>query len=385
MLNELELRHFKCFSHLKLPINGLTLLSGRNSSGKSSVLHALALLHQTFRDHEHSTRLLLNGTAVDLGTVSDVINEEHGRRTIGISLRDAVGEFQWEFEGNRLEMSMEVRRAASSLGRDIATTSDDLRYLLPLSHNTALNEDSVQKRLRDMFYLSAERLGPRDTYPLVDPWHVPVVGSRGEHAVAILYNDVDEEVLEGLAIPEAPPIRLRQAEAHMKRFFPGCELAVDRVARSNAVTLALRTSNDTGFHRTVHIGFGLTQVLPIIVAALFAKRNGILMIENPEVHLHPSGQAEMGEFLAEVAIAGVQVIMETHSDHVLNGVRRAVKKGKLSCDDVSVHFFRPRSETLNGLPQVQTMAIDSDGGVDSWPDGFFDQFDKDINYFAGWN
>ena len=148
MLKELELRHFKCFSHLKLPVSGLTLLSGRNSSGKSSILHALALLHQTFSEHEHSTRLLLNGATVDLGTVSDVINEEHGRRTIGISLSDTVGEFEWEFEGDRLEMSMEVLREASSLGRDIATASDKLRYLLPLSHNALLNDDSVQTRLR---------------------------------------------------------------------------------------------------------------------------------------------------------------------------------------------------------------------------------------------
>lgn len=105
------------------------------------------------------------------------------------------------------------------------------------------------------------------------------------------------------------------------------------------------------------------------------------MIENPEVHLHPKGQAMMGQFLAEAANAGVQVIVETHSDHVLNGVRRAVKSGGISAESVAIHFFRPRAE---GEAQVISPLIDQTGGIDYWPDGFFDQFDKDMNYFAGW-
>ena len=87
----------------------------------------------------------------------------------------------------------------------------------------------------------------------------------------------------------------------------------------------------------------------------------------------------MGEFLAEVATAGAQVIMETHSDHVLNGIRRAVKKRLLAADDAALHFFRPRGHSeQERLPQVHSPILDSDGNIDSWPDGFFDQFDKDM-------
>ena len=94
----------------------------------------------------------------------------------------------------------------------------------------------------------------------------------------------------------------------------------------------------------------------------------------------------MGRFLAEVSAAGVQVILETHSDHVLNGVRRAVKDDKVQPRDVALHFFRPRTDGGTGtrLPQVESPSLDADGNVDVWPDGFFDQFDKDMNYFAGW-
>ena len=94
----------------------------------------------------------------------------------------------------------------------------------------------------------------------------------------------------------------------------------------------------------------------------------------------------MGGFLAEVAAAGVQVILETHSDHVLNGVRRAVKNDVLVPGDVALHFFRPRQDAeRDGVEQVQSPHLDSEGNIDDWPDGFFDQFDKDMNYFAGWS
>ena len=172
----------------------------------------------------------------------------------------------------------------------------------------------------------------------------------------------------------------------MNYFFPGCGLTIENVPNANAVTLGIRTSIDMDFHRPIHTGFGLTQVLPIAVAALSASRDGLLLIENPEVHLHPAGQAMMGEFLSEVAAAGVQVILETHSDHVLNGVRRAVRERTLSPDGVALHFFRPRQDyEPNSAAQVQSPLLDSDGNIDAWPEGFFDQFDKDMNYFAGWN
>ena len=112
-----------------------------------------------------------------------------------------------------------------------------------------------------------------------------------------------------------------------------------------------------------------------------ANKGDLLLIENPEVHLHPAGQALMGQFLAEVAAAGVQVLVESHSDHILNGIRRAVKKGMLNVAKVSLHFFMPRG---GDVEQVTSPIMDEKGTIDCWPDGFFDQFDKDLNYFAGW-
>ncbi len=376
MLARLDLRFFKCFEHLRLPLEPLTLLTGTNASGKSSVLQALVLLHQTMREHEWSTRLALNSAGVRLGTTEDVVDEVFGRGSFELALIDDGNSYGWTFEGDRRDMSMDVRRVSVN-----GTTLDNptgLRYLLPPQEESAAQS---ARRLRSLTYITAERAAPQNAYPLEDPHVIDVVGTRGEHTVSVLHWGRDEPVLHKLALPGAPANRLRQVEARMAAFFPGCALNIQPAGRSNAVTLGLRMSNETNFHRPGHTGFGLTQCLPIVVAALSAPEGSLVLIENPEVHLHPAGQAVMGRFMADMARAGIQVLVETHSDHVLNGVRRAVKAGRIAADRAAIHFFRPRSD---GRPQVLSPTMDASGNIDEWPESFFDQFDKDASYFAGW-
>lgn len=378
MVEQLELRHFKCFEKLDLPLGPLTLLSGSNASGKSSALQALVLLHQTMREHEWSTRLMLNGSSVQLGTVQDVVDKVHGRRQIEIGLVDGASTLRWTFHGDRAEMSMATERVRID-GLEIESPTA-LRHLLPPEHYDVAS--SFPRRLLDLTYITAERVGPREIYALEDRQTARVVGSRGEHTLSVLYRARAESIRDSLVLADVAPTGLKQIEARMAKFFPGCRLEVQLVPQANAVTLGIRTSDETDFHRPVHVGFGLTQVLPIVVAAISAAEQDILLIENPEVHLHPAGQALMGAFLAEVAASGAQVIVETHSDHVLNGIRRAVKAGTLAPAHALLHFFRPRGADLD---QVVSPTLDPVGNIDVWPEGFFDQFDKDMNHFAGWD
>jgi len=377
MISQIELRYFKCFELIKLPLTELTLLSGSNASGKSSILQALVLLHQTMREHEWSIRLMLNGDTLKLGTVLDVVDKIHGRHKFEIALAADEQIYRWSFSGERSEMSVAIDLV--EIDEKATPSPKQLQYLLPYEPDQT--DNSLVKRLRTLTYITAERIGPREFYPLEDRQNASVVGPAGEHAISLLHTGRDEQVLTDLEIEGVPPTQLKQVEARMQAFFPGCGLTVEKVPRVNAVTLGLRTSDDTDFHRPVHVGFGLTQVLPIVIAALSAAKGEILLIENPEVHLHPAGQALMGQFLADVARAGVQVVIETHSDHILNGLRRAVRLQRLTPEQVSLHFFKPRSANQ---AQVISPQIDPLGNIDVWPEGFFDQFDKDMNHFAGW-
>ncbi len=379
MLTQINLTNFKCFELLRLPLGELTLLSGANASGKSSILQALVLLHQTFRDNRWSPRLMLNGSVANLGAVTDVMDQVHGSDSLGIGLIDEAVGCEWSFSGGRRDMSLAVAQVTVGGETYDNPTADALRYLLPIG---AVNDAALRLalRLQNLTYITAEREGPRDIYTLVDE-AVSAVGPTGENAASVLYQGLGERIVAERVLSGVVPTLLPQVEARLGAFFPGCALQVQQVPNVNAVTLGIRISPDTNFLRPIHCGFGITQVLPIIVAALSVSKGSILLIENPEVHLHPSGQALMGQFLAEVAHAGVQVIVETHSDHILNGIRRAVKSEQLPAEEVAIHFLQPRSEDS---PQVLSPILDSSGNIDVWPEGFFDQFDKDLDYFAGW-
>lgn len=171
----------------------------------------------------------------------------------------------------------------------------------------------------------------------------------------------------------------------MNQLFPELNLELCPIMSSKTIEIGLRSSLNKNRIQPINVGSGMMQVLPIVVAALCTSPRDVIMIEYPEMLLHASGQALMGMFLAEVASAGVQVLVETHSDHVLSGIRRAVKDRILSAEDAALYFFRPRTNVdFDLIPQVERLLIDLNGNIDRWPEGFFDQLDKDMHYFAGW-
>jgi len=375
MLNQISLRLFKCFENIDLCLAPLTLLSGQNSSGKSTIIQALVLLHQTMNWQEWSSRLLLNGEEIQLGTVSDVVDAITGRDTIGISLGNEKHVISWTFSGDRNDMSMEIRSV--KVGEQIYARPPICHFLFPHDHL----DIAMTSQVKGLTYLSAERLGPRPIYALSDRYSYNGVGAHGEYAATRLFRLQNKDIHYCLLLNDIKNT-LGQTRAWMRAFFPESDIALTPIPEANCIRLGMRTSNETNFHRPINVGFGMTQVFPIIVAILTAEEGDIVIVENPEVHLHPAGQALMGEFLARAANAGIQIIIESHSDHILNGIRKSIKQRTISCDKVAIHFFKARGKDSS---QAFSLKVNSDGNLDMWPKDFFDQFDKDMNYFAGWN
>ena len=129
--------------------------------------------------------------------------------------------------------------------------------------------------------------------------------------------------------------------------------------------------------RPPNMGFGVSYGLPVIVAGLLARSGGLLVVENPEAHLHPAGQSAIGRFLAQVAADGVQVVVETHSDHVLNGIRHAIANSThpITSADTEILFFLPEGDPSGAFKHLKISDL---GTVSGWPEGFFDQLDVDL-------
>jgi predicted ATPase len=203
------------------------------------------------------------------------------------------------------------------------------------------------------------------------------LGHRGQYAAAIISDYESFQVPEILEHPKAGKLRLgKQVEAWLGTFFPEIQMRVLPSRDLGKAALRFKFSEATDeWLRPGNTGFGVTYCLPIIVAGLLAKPGSLLIVDSPEAHLHPSAQSAMGEFLSAVAVVGGQVIVETHSDHVLNGVRLAVMKAQLAPppSEVMINHFGRRREQL-----LEQIAISPRGELSNHPIDFFDQAEKDL-------
>ena len=160
MLAEIHLNTFKCFKLLKLPLSYLTLLSGMNSSGKSSVLQSLVLLHQTMRENQWSTRLLLNGSVIRLGTVTDAVDQLNARDSFEVGVIDENTSCHWSFIGDRQDMSMRIDRV--NIEGSVTQDPIGLHYLLPSNSNESAM--SLANRIRPYLYHRRKRRTARNLF-----------------------------------------------------------------------------------------------------------------------------------------------------------------------------------------------------------------------------
>ena len=127
-----------------------------------------------------------------------------------------------------------------------------------------------------------------------------------------------------------------------------------------------------------NVGFGITYGLPVVLTLLKAKEGDLIIIENPESHIHPRGQAELGKMIAIAAMNGVQIILETHSDHVLNGIRVAVKNEVILHDKVIVFYFEKTIEQDEQYSKITNVEIDKYGELSDYPKNMLDEWGNQI-------
>ena len=355
MIRSFEVRNFKALKDVNLQLGQLVLLSGVNSSGKSSVLQALRLAELAMT---HGPIVQLNHLmGLELGEATDVLNREALAQHIELVVHTENGD-------DRLRL----------IAPDDQDRSVSLEVLAPGP------DQLVSRRWQVDTYLGAERVGPRDILEVAPSGGTRVdVGVQGEFTAHMLALFDRRRVPDALLHPSTAEIPLAptlgsQSEAWLSSIVHPTRIRSTWLPQASAAALQFRDLDVMAeWVRPSNVGFGLTYCLPIIVAALGSTPGAVFIVENPEAHLHPRAQSEIGKFLVRVAASGVQTIVETHSDHVLNGVRVAVAAEQLlSSEDVAIHFFGAAG---TGVTKI---ALNANGGLSDWPSGFFDQTVEDL-------
>ena len=431
MLDKLTVTHFKAWRELDLSLGKVTGLFGTNSSGKSSVLQFLLMLKQTSNATDRGLVLDFGGPGepVNLGSFREVahahdeeapiswtvdwalpdvlkINDPGGRR------RDVL------FQGDQLETKCQVRmrrgqlradsliykfsgatfalKAKSLKATEYHLTADDcggFRFIRKqgrvwalagpvkthiLSHqarNYFQNADFLNKfeiayenLMDNIFYLGPLREYPQREYRWSGSQPVDV-GPRGERTVEAILAATAKREMRNLG-----PRKWRKPFQEMIAYWLQ-ELAlihefdVTEIATGSSLYQArVKKDNASPEVMLTDVGFGVSQVLPALVLLYYVPEGSTVLMEQPEIHLHPSVQSGLADVILTVArTRNVQVIVESHSEHLLRRFQRRIAEGEMAPDDVKLYF----TSMAKGSAQLRSLELNEFGEVRNWPENFF--------------
>ncbi len=354
IIEKLHVHNFKCFSDIEFELGNLNLLAGCNGCGKSTVIQALLLIRQSYEQFGNLSSLSTYGKYVNLGMAKEILCES----------------------ANDLEMNFEIKSENN--------TSLKIRPQYNAEHNILENNiDTIGKYeeinlLKNTFeYLSAERIVPQTVYSSISS--NSSLGMNGENALDFLEKFGDKYIVEPILREKEQSYLLFHVNEWLNRMFGSFRLQLSPIVEADAVSLRYQevsSNRVSNSHRATNVGFGITYALPILVALLKVRPGDLVVIENPEAHLHPKAQKLLGELIVKAASTGAQIIIETHSDHILNGIRISVKKFLLEAKKAKLFFFMRENVGNKFNVNVYSPELNQEGDIDIWPEGFFDEWDN---------
>lgn len=367
MVEYIILKNFKCFDELQVRLAPLTLITGMNGVGKSTLIQSLLLIRQSFVSrYFQDNYLCLNGDLANLINGEALLYKQAVDESVEIHIEDSENDFI--FNVPQIDSDNHLQRVE-------ICPNDYSKYGLFLFGD-------------DFVYLNAERLAPQMDYKLMNPLeknYSRMGNKHGDKAVGVLFDAIDKVAdltIPALKAEAVSTLRLGDNVSAWMSYIMGTKITA-KVEKVNSEDLRLTyTMGDVAKENVfspLNSAFGYSYLLPIVTAVLTAKKNGGVLLENPEAHLHPAAQFRLGVFLAMASEQGIQLVVETHSDHLLNGIRVAAKEKKISSDNVAILYFSVR----DGGHDAQRIVLNEDGELDRWPQGFFDEWEKALDTLIG--
>ncbi|WP_245267987.1 AAA family ATPase [Rhizobium sp. 42MFCr.1] len=380
------------------------MLLGTNSSGKSTLIQSLLLLKQTARSPDRTIHLNLGGDEINdlfnFGSFEDVFHQPgQGARQFSIAfdferpLGDRIkgGTFECAYgqtssgsvtiqelmlqTGNRKFRAVRREKGAFSImvdeetqprgkgrhytpERSIAFSADAIALL---EKEGQLVEDfslAVRRELEDIAYLGPLRRKPERDYP----WNKTNPGDLGSDG----RGAIDALLASALLRSDERNYVVDQVSLWLSRMKLADKVEVRQNGRSNRYELIVRRDGIVCNLRDV--GIGISQVLPVLVVAFFAPSGSTIILEEPEIHLHPLAQATLAELFVETSKQrNVQFVVETHSEHLFRRMQTLIAKQTTDTQRTSMYFVE-RDKKSASLRELQ---VDEFGRVGNWPDGFF--------------
>jgi len=380
MIKLLEIKNFKSIKNKVFELKNLNLELGLNGMGKSTFIQSLLAIKQS--ENLTSGTLNLKGKYVNIGTTKDALYQ-YAKKGENLS-------FRIQFDNSEI-FSMEF---------DYKIDADYFRYnpILDLYGESTESTENIEKLLsnNNFQYLNANRIEPKSIYDksYSDVVNNNNVGNNGEftaHYIEVHGNDdvFFDNILHKDTIVKDTTTNtdiinrtlINQINLWMGEISPGVNVRTTSIS-SEFVLLeyVFKQPNfgNTNRFKPENVGFGITYSLPIVTALLASKPGELIIIENPESHIHPRGQAELGKLIAKTAMNDVQIIVETHSDHILNGIRVAVKEGEIDNDKVAIFYYDKIVEASEQYSKVVDIYVDKNGELSEYPKNLLEEWSNQL-------
>lgn len=394
-----------------LKFDGLTVLAGANSSGKSSFMQPFLILKQTVENHYDSGSLELYGENARLTDSSQIISKvpqyvkksfsvemETEKNTCSVSYKYKAGyglqveSVTWLNESLPKGLTLKIGMKHEDIESNVP--EEDFKFIKKFYDRENLTPK--WKTIREKCFISAELSFKGDKFSRlkagIEPTnqlknfvtrliHVPGLRGNPERIYKIaasedVYPGSFEKYVASIISSWSKLSKYEVKYAQLKSQLLDLGLASNIKTKKiddTSVEIQISRSRNSGEQDCVNladVGFGVSQTIPVLVALIGAKKGQYVYIEQPELHLHPKAQFKLAGIIASAINRGVQVIIETHSSILIRGIQIAVVKKELDKERVSLNWFTQDIET--GETRVSKASLDEFGAFGDWPEDFDD-------------
>ncbi len=419
-IDSVRLKNFKCFADSgPIPFAPLTVIFGRNNTGKSSILQSLLLLRQTLESPEYGPRLDLRGPHYPAGSYADIVHQHKTKQHVSMKFDVSVGStaaratIEMEFSSDeprpprlvRLKVrhksvdTLEISRGRGQggpyelhIGGKLKGGEKEANFFFPLKRFFPLvgeepprrgrpNQnheksrslarqalDSLESTLRNMRAVGAFRRQPQRRYEY-EGRAPETIDASGQFVVGALIEDATRRGKKRGELFQSVNRWLK--DVGRVQLTP-----LKRISTSARIFEVRLKDTDSGrWANFADVGFGIGQALPVFVEGLRTPPGELFLVQEPEIHLHPDAQLGMADFLVSLANSGRRVVAETHSEHFLLRIRKSMlnngtKKPKLNGSDVSIIYV---TKTSSGSSKVIPLEMDEMAQIKNWPKGFMEE------------